>query len=443
MLAVHVYEGRKWLGWYNTPGSYEIAKRCGQLSRSRFWDGLYPGPNLTPARGSRYRCVQSGTIMVKTGHIASIFQQHCDQLKPQEWGAEAFRITSKTTLVAIIPIFASVVTCVACALHEDWICFAMILAGILANGLSCYWIGSGTLTFTRPEPAGGALPVHGILNDGEQIIILKGPEGAVNVVTRGAFSLDYGCDERYHRIGVCALLLMTQFLAQLLLLPQGTHFGQIMFLTSLAVSWLHNIYLSAELSLNRDSMKRHILMKKILQDPHIVKYTLGTPAAMAVFTLLGHSDSGAERDEADKESLRSLFDELLPNNTPTWQEWKDETLRKVLERHRGALSISQLGVEAVGQPYTPEQPLALLNTLNWDVGAAFCAYGSLCQSLVKEVWGRHNSEDTSKPTHPMHDHHLSDLMRRRKYSVVQEVEVGDFIPSSSGMIPLGGGGVLR
>ncbi|KAH9915196.1 uncharacterized protein BXZ73DRAFT_30008, partial [Epithele typhae] len=227
--------------------------------------------------------------------------------------------------------------CVACALYEDWICFAMILTGILANGLSCYWIGSGTLTFTRPKPANGAPPAHGILNDGEQIIILKGPEGAVNAVTRGAFSLDYGCGERYHRIGVCALLLTTQFLAQLILLPQGTNFGQIMFLTSLAVSWLYNIYLS---SLDRDSIKRRILMKKILQEPRMAKYTLGTRTAMAVFVLLVLAERDgahqklwhpvAEQDEADSKSLQSLFDELLPNDTPTWRVWKDATLRKVL-----------------------------------------------------------------------------------------------------------------
>ena len=49
MATVHIYEGRKWLGWYNQPGSYEIARRYGQLSRSRLWDALYPGVNVDPA----------------------------------------------------------------------------------------------------------------------------------------------------------------------------------------------------------------------------------------------------------------------------------------------------------------------------------------------------------------------------------------------------------
>ncbi|OBZ66307.1 hypothetical protein A0H81_13874 [Grifola frondosa] len=50
MATVHVYGGRKWLGWYNSPGSYEIAKRYGQLANSRFWDGLFPGINVDPAQ---------------------------------------------------------------------------------------------------------------------------------------------------------------------------------------------------------------------------------------------------------------------------------------------------------------------------------------------------------------------------------------------------------
>ncbi|EGO27955.1 hypothetical protein SERLADRAFT_367532 [Serpula lacrymans var. lacrymans S7.9] len=49
MASVHMYEGRKWLGWYNSPGSYVVAKRYGQLANSRFWDGLFPGVNVDPA----------------------------------------------------------------------------------------------------------------------------------------------------------------------------------------------------------------------------------------------------------------------------------------------------------------------------------------------------------------------------------------------------------
>ena len=41
---------------------------------------------------------------------------------------------------------------------------------------------------------------------------------------------------------ICAFLLLSQFIVQLLLVPQGTLFGQIMFLASFTVSWGYNVY---------------------------------------------------------------------------------------------------------------------------------------------------------------------------------------------------------
>ena len=54
MGTVHVYQRRKWLGWYNSPGSYEIAKRYGQLGTSRFWDGLLRSPPGADPSGAAY-----------------------------------------------------------------------------------------------------------------------------------------------------------------------------------------------------------------------------------------------------------------------------------------------------------------------------------------------------------------------------------------------------
>ncbi|KAH7922535.1 hypothetical protein BV22DRAFT_1017093, partial [Leucogyrophana mollusca] len=49
MTTVHLYRGRRWWGWYNSPGSYTVAKHFGQLASSRLWDALFPGPNVEPA----------------------------------------------------------------------------------------------------------------------------------------------------------------------------------------------------------------------------------------------------------------------------------------------------------------------------------------------------------------------------------------------------------
>ncbi|THU96848.1 hypothetical protein K435DRAFT_858112 [Dendrothele bispora CBS 962.96] len=48
MNTVHLYQGRKWLGWYNSPGGYTVAKHYGRLARASLWIGLYPEARLDP-----------------------------------------------------------------------------------------------------------------------------------------------------------------------------------------------------------------------------------------------------------------------------------------------------------------------------------------------------------------------------------------------------------
>ena len=68
MATVNLIPNRRWGGWYNTPGSYEIAKQFGQLANSRFWDGLFPGGKHDPAElfgldgksGPAFLAVRSG-----------------------------------------------------------------------------------------------------------------------------------------------------------------------------------------------------------------------------------------------------------------------------------------------------------------------------------------------------------------------------------------------
>ncbi|EGO02237.1 hypothetical protein SERLA73DRAFT_133146, partial [Serpula lacrymans var. lacrymans S7.3] len=117
-------------------------------------------------------------------------------------------------------------TCAVCAIFGDWWCFSMILLGIVANGLACFVIGSGTFTFVRPKSAVGAPPGDGLLVIDKGMVVLRGDEDAVNTITRGRFSLRYSNEPEYHSVGLCSMLLTVQFLAQLLLIPQGTLFGQ-------------------------------------------------------------------------------------------------------------------------------------------------------------------------------------------------------------------------
>ena len=365
MATVHVYRGRKWLGWYNTPGSYEIAKRYGQLGRTRWWDGLYPGVNVEPSvlfeldgtSGPKYRALRSGTVMAKTSHLGHLFAQECKDIEEcVDWTSKPCRKTSPvevtianmhhkpdeevrprmagnqratiTSLLALIPILGSLGSSIACVLFgDDWLCFSMIVLGMVANGLSCFIIGTGTFIFTHPQPAQGAPPGDGILVQDEQIIVLKGDESAINPVTRGRFSLKYKSEPNYHDIAGSSFLLTVQFLAHLLLVPQGTIFGQIMFLTSLAISWLYNSYLS---SLDKESIQRRILVNTILQKPDMRKYRLGTRTTMVVFVLLVLASRDTPgRTQVEPRNLRTMLNDLLPNDTEVWNRWKEVLKEKM------------------------------------------------------------------------------------------------------------------
>ncbi|EJF62003.1 hypothetical protein DICSQDRAFT_26701, partial [Dichomitus squalens LYAD-421 SS1] len=42
MATANLVPYRRWFGWYNTPGSYEIAKKFGPLADWAMSDGLFP-----------------------------------------------------------------------------------------------------------------------------------------------------------------------------------------------------------------------------------------------------------------------------------------------------------------------------------------------------------------------------------------------------------------
>ncbi|KAI0371812.1 hypothetical protein BV20DRAFT_965098 [Pilatotrama ljubarskyi] len=398
MATVHIYQGRKWLGWYNTPGSYEIAKRYGQLGRSRFWDGLYPGINVDPAvlfeldgaKGPRYQGVHSGTIIARTGHLAHLFMQECKDTPISHSRLKRYRVTSpmcvtvvdlhhqpdpqehprlfrdSTTPLASIPIMASLATCIACAVYKDWFCFSMILLGMVSSGVSCFVIGTGVFTFTHPKHANGVPRGDGILvSEGDnEVVVLRGSEGAVTPITRGRFSLKFSSEPEYHNIGGCSLLLTVQFLAQLLLVPQGEIFGQIMFLCSLAVSWGYNSYLS---SLDRESFQRRILFDQLLQKPSRRKFELGTRTTLVVFVLLLLST-------AEPAALRKLLDDLLPNETLVWIVWKGVVIEKVCSVGRGMCLPQGLVFDYAADHGLKPNDRALLQTLFGDAQAAFEVY---------------------------------------------------------------------
>jgi hypothetical protein len=404
MSTVHIYKGRKGLGWYNMPGSWEMAKNYGRLCRSRLWNSIYPGDHLDSTEffgldghdGPAYRAVHSGTHITKTGHVAYLLLQSCKRITNAVpiLGRETTpcsvtivelsnspkqKITlhplfAYSTFFAAIPILATLAAMVACGVFEDWYCFSMILVGALASGFSCLTLGSSTLTFTHPKPASGAPLGDGILQSGNDIIILLGEEAAVNVVTRGEFHLELYGKPQHHWIGITSLLLMIQFLVQLLLVPQGTLFGQIMFLSTLGVSWVYN---SALCSLDREGAQTGILKEQILDNPPMNKFILKTRTSMAVFVLL----VVAGREQATQESLNKLLEDLIPNDTRVWQAWKRTVLPSILDPSKSA----ELGRNWQSEGQIPEvqeeqqKPVSkeereLLWTLLEDASKAYMGY---------------------------------------------------------------------
>ena len=142
-------------------------------------------------------------------------------------------------LRALIPIIVSIVMC-ACVF--DWYSISVILVGILASGFASMTIGSGKLILKfdgptlaqRPQPGDGTL-VPVMWED--MVVVVKGADIAVNVIMKGKFGLELHAITRY------SVLHILKFLAQLFI-PQGTPFGQPMFIISLCVSCAYNFYTS-------------------------------------------------------------------------------------------------------------------------------------------------------------------------------------------------------
>ncbi|KAG1806306.1 uncharacterized protein HD556DRAFT_1321059 [Suillus plorans] len=415
MQTIHLYKYRKYMGWYNSPGSWNVGKKFGMLANSRFWDGLFPGPNEDPAKffeldgkqGPKYVASRSGSILEHTGHLAYLMMQICkEELGVQVRG----RVTKRNNVtliqtqlvfeestakekppvraiqphdgrqkyVAILPIAVSFTTCALCGWTYDWFCCSMILLGIISNGMASLVIGSASLELQGVKSAPTAPPGDGMLMDGDDVVLLLGKEEDVATITRGRFTLRYESwvkmrskkEERkrfvlrdgtrstksnrrsdaedgfrnisldqgpnheavpvkdeYAAIGSCSLLLVTQLLAQLLLIPQGTFFGQIMFLSSFAASWAYNLYLS---SIDNEHIQEELLLEALnLNEQHMRTYSLGTRTTAAVFACLMLQPPGVYEESEWKRlgfEPEGIIRKFIPNDTPVWMTWREKVL---------------------------------------------------------------------------------------------------------------------
>ncbi|KAH7916220.1 hypothetical protein BJ138DRAFT_1175876 [Hygrophoropsis aurantiaca] len=453
MATVHLFKGRRWWGWYNSPGSYIVGKRFGQLANSRFWDGLFPGPNVDPAVmfeldgkvGPKFVGAHSGTVIKRTTQLAYLLSERCKDLPVEKLKGRVTRpqrvtivelediahdkplptMSVNATLLACIPTLVSAVTCIACAFTRDWYSFSMILLGIVSSGIAYLVLGSGVLRVDPvKEHAPGVPPGDGILL-GEEIVILKGKEGSVSFVTKGKFVLDMAgrhaktgpkriedryipetrqdkvagrtdhvgirvveqeiqedTHSEYRSIGLCSLLLVMQFISQLLLVPQGTLFGQIMFLLSLAVSWAYNSFLS---SLEKNKIQADIL-HEFLNKPSMKRYELKSRTATAVFVVLVLQPANPMK----------ILNQFLPNDTAVWNRWKELVVHKILQHEKLRFDETEWPQNAIE---LSEGEQRLLRTLLRDANAAWEGYisyrpGKFADDLlVKNIISSDNEYD--------------------------------------------------
>ena len=399
IVTVHFSKGRKWLGWYNSPGSQTAAKHFGRIPISHFWQWLFQGTNETPEvnfrldgkSGPKYIASLSGTEM-QTGYLGYLTMQRAKEEKDLIWieGREtapsnvAFlelkdvkydgkvpQSDPRNSLVAFIPILTSFAACIMCAMVADWFSFSMIILGMVSGGVACLVIGSGELSLdTVRMPAPGAPPGDGILIGGDTVIVVKGAEKDVNAITKGKFRLTMVGAPTYNRIGLCSLLLFIQFLLQLLLIPQGSLFGQIMFLGTLGVSKVYNSYLYLS---TREEEKIHgKALFKMLDKPNMRAFRLGTRTTMTIFACLLICD-GMESPYGGINPGKILRD-FIPNDTEVWQRWRDKVSQQMKEGKSSSESWTHLELNQDDRSHLGESDIKLLVTLLNDAKSAFEGY---------------------------------------------------------------------
>ncbi|KAL1940565.1 hypothetical protein VTO73DRAFT_8000 [Trametes versicolor] len=459
MRTIHIYRGSRWQRWYNQPGSFGVAKRYGQLARSAFWDTIFPGLDVEPSslfpfhtdeHVPNYFAIQetSGPYFEATGYVARCFFNKCkawpvtdSHFEPHSAGTTGCAVTilklngeledgglssatvtlPQTTsmkLMAAIPILASLSTAAMCAILDDWYCCSMILFGMACNGIACCVVGRAALTGTHQPPRSEenqgtryyTMPsilsrTHiqgpvGVLYDGNDLIVVQSPKHKLDAIAHGKLTLGtHENNTHYHDIGACAILLSLQLLGQLLVVPQGSLFGQLLFLVSLVFSWVYN---SCIASPDTTQLFHTIIFGQVLGIPSedipgflnpgprlpegMEKYEFQTRPTAVVFALLEiapHTDGAI---------LRVVLDRLLKDNTPVWTRWK-RCVVKCIERQYESLPVNSARLKSdfefdFSGPGLPEDPpLSFEETIMME---------NLSLHAHTAVWRYHNTCPAAK-----------------------------------------------
>ncbi len=237
-MATAVFCWRGWGGLYNTSGSLQIARYCGQLANKRIYRRLFPGDTRDSSRlfgldgepGPKLFSTHSGLLFDKIGHVGYLVARLARNERPEVLVRELTqrqkqRITVPATVTvidlthldgskpdaticptpphqscrffALFPTTISLLACIVCAWIGDWWTFSSILWGMLANGCACFVLGRGTVTFQHPKLAHDSRPDHSILwATRTSVIVIRGSKRAVNTITHNRFFSQYDTSRR-------------------------------------------------------------------------------------------------------------------------------------------------------------------------------------------------------------------------------------------------------
>ncbi|KAI6110364.1 hypothetical protein EDD17DRAFT_1509525 [Pisolithus thermaeus] len=400
VALLQVCDKRRWLGWYNSPGSYIMGRRIRRLAHSAV-EGVVFDPDGDPesgteiveidhsllfvhdgwSKGPAFRGAYSGSVIRETGPLASLLLKRPPKtpciaiegrlsqrvnvtvasLKQVPGLREHMTFYPRPHVFATVPILASLATCIICGLYGQWYAFSMILLGILARGFACVFIGSGELIFDHPKPAEGSPSGDGILDYDHELALLKGEECVVNAVTRGRMLFRFRSKQACRMVESCSILLIVQAIAQLILIPQSQLFGQLMFLVSLAVSWSYNLWLS---SVDKEEVRKEIF-REVLGEPNLAKFTFLNRVSAVVFLLLALSCD--RRSPGNLERLKKIMDALLPNDAEVWEIWKETVVEKLRNGQKFQFEDSH-------HPNLSASDKTLLENLLGDAESAYAAF---------------------------------------------------------------------
>ncbi|KAG5219938.1 hypothetical protein IMY05_C4715000200 [Salix suchowensis] len=214
--------------------------------------------------------------------------------------------------------------CILCGLSAEWFAFGVILYGILCNGIACYLIGSAEIFLRHPQPSPHSPSGNGIFDDRDHFVVCRGTEASINYIVKGKIVVKYSKDEGYNKIGLSAMSLTVQFIAQLFLTPLSGLFGQIMFLSTLAISWIYNAQGSAAAKTSDEERTPQRIDGKTSFKGGNAYADVGGSVCNALRVTILRAQGRRKRP------LRpGILDSLLPKDTEVWEEWRGLVLPRV------------------------------------------------------------------------------------------------------------------